>query len=147
MMATHEDGGRKLKILIVDDDQDFCASLTALLTAQGFAVSVAHNGKEGLNQAMAQPPDLIVLDIMMEHSWAGYEVNQAIKFAPGNEAMRNVPILMVSSVPIDPASRFAHATEAEMVTPDLYLTKPIDIPRFLEAVRSLVSRPAPPADK
>jgi CheY-like chemotaxis protein len=124
-------------ILIVDDDDDFCASTTALLESEGYAVSRAKSGKEALAKVGKQPPpDLIVLDVMMENLWAGYEVNQAIKFGGGSAG--GVPIVMVSSVTIDPTERFRWAGEVGMVTPDEYLTKPLDIPRFLNTLKSLL---------
>jgi CheY-like chemotaxis protein len=126
------------RILIVDDDEDYVASATALLEAHGYAVSSAPSGREGLARAQAEHPDLIILDVMMENDSAGYEVNEAVKFAPGFESVRHIPILMVSSIPIDPATRFAHAGEVDMVTPNAYLTKPLDIPRFLGEVASLL---------
>jgi CheY-like chemotaxis protein len=127
------------RVLIVDDDDDFCASTTALLECEGYAVSRAKSGKEALAKVTGgAPPDLIVLDVMMEHLWAGYEVNQAIKFAGGSPAASPIPILMVSSVSLDPTERFRWAGEVDMVTPDDYLTKPLDIPRFLGKVKSLL---------
>ncbi len=134
-------GGMKGKptILIVDDDDDFCASTTALLEAEGYVVSRAKSGKEALAKIDDKPPpDLIVLDIMMENLWAGYEVNQAIKFGSRSSGAGRVPIVMVSSVSIDPMERFRWAGEVGMVTPDEYLTKPLDIPRFLSTVKSLL---------
>ena len=127
------------RILIVDDDPDFRASTGALLEAHGYSVSTAGTGKEGLKTLLADHPDLIVLDVMMEHDGAGYEVNQAVKFGDGFECVRHIPILMVSAIPIDPATRFRMAGEADMVTPDMYMTKPLDIPRFLSRVSELLS--------
>jgi DNA-binding response OmpR family regulator len=129
------------RILVVDDDADFVASVKALLEAYGYAVSSAPTGRQGLEQARREHPDLIVLDVMMEHEGAGYEVNQAVKFAPGFEALRHVPILMVSSIDIDPATRFCEAGEVDMVTPTAYLTKPLDIQRFLAEVAALLGEP------
>ncbi len=126
------------RILIIDDDQDFVASATALLEAYGYAVMSAPSGRDGLHKALTEHPDLIVLDVMMEHDSAGYEVNEAVKFAPGFEAIRHIPILMVSSIPVDPATRFSMSEEMPMITPNAYLTKPLDIPRFLTEVSALL---------
>jgi len=134
-------GTTGIKILVVDDDQDFCTSVTALLEAHGYCVVCARSGQEGLAKAASERPQLIILDIMMEHDWAGYEVNQALKFGSGYQGSSSVPILMVSSVPIDPATRFQMAGEVGMVTPDAYLTKPLDIPSFLERVKGFVGGP------
>jgi CheY-like chemotaxis protein len=126
------------RILIIDDDQDFVASTAALLEAYGYVVSSASTGDDGLHKARIEQPDLIVLDVMMENDSAGYEVNEAVKFAPGFESIRHIPILMVSSIDTDPATRFRTAEEAAMITPNVYLTKPLDIPRFLGEVSALL---------
>jgi CheY-like chemotaxis protein len=126
------------RVLIIDDDADFVASTRALLEANGYAVSSARSAKEGLEKVLEQSPDLLVLDVMMEHDSAGYQVNQTLKFGPAFECHRHVPILMVSSIPVDPATRFRMAGEVEMITPNVYLTKPVDVPRFLAEVRSLL---------
>jgi two-component system alkaline phosphatase synthesis response regulator PhoP len=133
------------RILIIDDDQDFVASTTALLEAYGYAVSTAATGRDGLYKARTEQPDLIVLDVMMENDSAGYEVNEAVKFAPGYESIRHIPILMVSSIQVDPATRFSMADEAPMITPNTYLTKPLDIPRFLAEVSALLGEAPQPS--
>lgn len=130
-------------VLVVDDDADFVAAVSALLESDGYAVSVARSGREALRILASERPSLVVLDIMMEDEWAGYAVNQALKWGEGYEWARSVPILMVSSVPMDPATRFQGAGEVGMVTPDAYMTKPIDSARFLSKVRDLVASHRP----
>jgi len=128
----------KKKIIIIDDDVDFLASTTSLLNTQGYVVLNARSGKDALTKVLSEQPDLIVLDVMMEHTSSGYEVNQAIKYKREYQAVRNTPILMVSAITLDPVTRFSTAGEMEMVTPDGYMTKPLDIPMFLSTVRSLL---------
>ncbi len=129
--------GTSKKILIVDDDADFVASVREVLELQGYEVLTAGSGQEGLKRTQAERPDLIILDVMMENEWAGYEINQAVKYG-SEDAVRFIPILMVSSIQVDPATLFYRATEAGMVTPDSYLTKPLDLPEFLSRVRALL---------
>ncbi len=69
-----------LKVLLIDDDQDFRASVRSLLESEGHQVVEAASGKEGLRQVLQEKPNLIVLDIMMECEVEGYGVTQAIKF-------------------------------------------------------------------
>jgi twitching motility two-component system response regulator PilG len=128
------------KILIIDDDVDYYTSTSTLLESQGYTVVHARNGAAGLAKVAAEHFDLIILDIMMENDWAGYEVNQAIKHGGGYESARHTPIVMVSSVPVDPATRFSMASEVGMVTADAYLIKPLDIPRFLELLRTFLGQ-------
>ncbi len=127
------------KILVIDDDADFRASLTQVLESEGYTVQCAASAQEGLSQIASEPPDLIVLDIIMEYDAAGYEVNQAIKFRDEFLAERNIPVLMVSSIELEPTTLYGRAAEVAMITPDDYLTKPLNIPVFLDHVRSLMA--------
>jgi DNA-binding NtrC family response regulator len=126
------------RVLVVDDDADYCASVTALLEREGYAVHCASSAREGLARLETERPDLIVLDIMMEDAFAGYGLNQAVKFGDKQGRAGNVPILMVSSIAQTPQEAFPAAAETAMITPDDYLTKPLDIPEFLEHVRRLL---------
>jgi CheY-like chemotaxis protein len=129
-------------ILVIDDDSDFRASVTVVLEAQGYRVISAASAKEGLAKIAADQPDLVILDIMMEHDSAGYEVNQAVKFREDYQLTHDIPIMMVSSIPLDPATRFDRAAEVGMITPDCYMTKPLNLSAFVEQVRGLLaSRP------
>ena len=125
-------------VLIIDDDRDFRASVAALLGAEGCRVIEASSAKEGLEQISSQPPNLIVLDVMMENDFAGYEVNQALRFREDFQIARNIPILMVSSVAIAPGSRFLRAADAGMILPNCYMTKPLNIKEFVEQVHKLL---------
>ncbi len=127
-------------VLIIDDDADFRASIATVLESAGYRVEAAASAHEGLEKITAHPPDLIILDVIMEYDSAGYEVNQAIKFRDEYLAERDIPILMVSSIQTDPATLYSRASEAPMITPDAYLTKPLNIPVFLEQVRQLLIR-------
>jgi CheY-like chemotaxis protein len=82
-----------------------------------------------------QRPDIIVLDVMMECDSEGYGVNQAIKYQDAYADFRDIPIVMISSIDSSPDELFSMAGEMDMVHPDFYLTKPIDIPKFLEVVQ------------
>jgi CheY-like chemotaxis protein len=128
----------KKTILIIDDDKDYCRSVQVLLEDEGYEVCCAMTGTEGLEKVVSNKPDLIILDIMMEDMWAGYEVNQSIKFRNEYEGVRRVPIVMVSSIQQPPAERFLRSVDSKMITPDVYLTKPLDVRGFMETVRSLL---------
>ena len=130
----------KATILIIDDDDDFRASMAALLEGEGYQVTEATSGSEGLASARAQPPDLIILDVMMDHLSEAYSVNQLLKCSDEYRALRNTPVIMASSVEADPASLFDWIGDTSPITPDAYLTKPLDIPRFLECIRNLLEQ-------
>ncbi len=124
-----------LKILIIDDDPDYRASTGSLLESHGYVVIEADSGKAGLRKLVEQKPDIIVLDVMMECDAEGYGVNQAIKYQEQYADYQNIPIVMISTIDSSPDELFSMAGEVAMVHPDFYLTKPIDIPKFLEVVQ------------
>ena len=123
-----------IKVLVIDDDQDFRASLRPVLETRGYTVIEADSGEEGLRKLVEQRPNVIILDIMMESSAEGYGVTQAIKWQEAYRDFRETPILMVSSIQESPDERFPMASEVDMIRPDTYLSKPLNIPRFLEVL-------------
>lgn len=137
MSATDTRPGTKT-ILVIDDDADFTATVRAVLEQEGYTVVEADSGAEGLRQLQARKPDLVILDVMMESATEGYSVNEAIKHSGNYDAFQQTPIIMVSSIQESPDDRFPRAPEVDMIRPDRYLTKPLDIPKFLEIVRKVV---------
>ena len=129
----------KAKILIVDDDEDYLASTRAILEDAGYEVIEAISGHAGLESVRQDRPDLVVLDIMMESPIEGYNVVQSLKHCGGEDDVAEIPIVMVSSVRDDPSTLFPMAGDLPMITPDAYMSKPLDIPKFLELVRNMLA--------
>ncbi len=67
---------RKPKILIIDDDVDLVQVMKGALESKLFEVSVAYNGKDGLEKAKSEKPDIVILDLMMPvmDGWAFAEL-------------------------------------------------------------------------
>jgi CheY-like chemotaxis protein len=81
------------KILIVEDNPDTVAMIHLLLENAGYAVAIAYDGQEGLEQARALNPDLILADIMMPRM-DGLVMNQRLKEDPKT---KDIPIVMISA--------------------------------------------------
>ncbi len=86
------------KILIVDDNSTNLYLLKALLEGHGLSVTMAGNGKEALDQARRNPPDLIVTDILMP-VMDGYALCRAWK---ADERLRHIPLLFYTATYTDP---------------------------------------------
>lgn len=123
------------RVLLIDDDRDFRASVRALLEANGYDVIEAESGSEGLKKLASEGPDIVTVDVMMECCSEGYGVAHAMRFRDEYARFRDVPIVMISSIQTGPDELFLRSAEMGMVQPDLYLTKPLDIPRFLAALK------------
>jgi CheY-like chemotaxis protein len=127
-------------ILIIDDDEDYRASLRGLLEDAGYAVREAADGVAGLTMLGADRPDLIVLDVMMAYLSEGYSIIQALRCAPEYAAAREVPVIMASSIEADPEALYGWVADTRAIAPDEYLVKPLDPERFLATVRRLLER-------
>jgi signal transduction histidine kinase/DNA-binding response OmpR family regulator len=88
-------------VLIIDDDPTLIELLTDLLTGQGFAVTVAKGSKDGVNQAVADPPNVIILDLMMP-DLDGLEVARRIR---AHERGRQIPIVVFTVKDLSPDER------------------------------------------
>ncbi|MDW7680908.1 MAG: response regulator [bacterium] len=131
----------KARVLIIDDDEDFRISIRTLLQSEGYQTIEADSGKQGLEKIKLEKPDVILLDIMMETMDEGYLLNQVLRFQKQYEDFKQIPILMVSSIQEDPLSRFPKAAgQVDMIMPDYYFSKPVDIPKFLETLKKVLQK-------
>jgi CheY-like chemotaxis protein len=128
------------RVLVIDDDADFTESVRSLLEAEGYEVFTAASGTAGLRQLAEVKPHAILLDVMMESTTEGYGVSDAIKHHDEYAPHRDVPVLMVSSIQESPDERFPRAPETDLIRPDRYFTKPLDIPTFLEVLARVTHR-------
>ncbi len=117
------------QILVVDDIERNVRLLAGILEAQGFVVRTAASGQEALSSIAAQPPDLVLLDVMMP-GISGYQVCEAIRSDPAHGVL---PIVLVTA--LDPAAERIRGLEAGA---DDFLTKPVNQAELLARVRSLV---------
>ncbi len=125
----------KKRILVVDDEPDFAAIVQKNLEKEGFEVEVAYNGIEGIEKVKANPPDAIVLDVMMPEK-NGYEVCSELK---NDEKYAGIPIVMLTAVASHVSStRYSHYDGMSMEAED-YLPKPASAEEITECVKGLVS--------
>ncbi len=90
--------GRRRRILVVDDQSNNCMLLQAMLESVGFEIDQAVSGAEALRQVADQPPDLVLMDLMMPQM-DGYQAAERIHRLPG---CAELPVVAVSaSCPIN----------------------------------------------
>lgn len=117
------------KILVVDDNLD-TRELTHLhLTTEGFVVVIASDGREGLYMAVAEQPDLILVDISMpEHG--GAELVKQLRAQP---ELDNVPILVLTSFGNEEMDRAIRAGAYRA------MNKPVHLDSLIDEVRGLLA--------
>jgi two-component system response regulator MprA len=119
------------RILVIEDEERIAQFLERGLIFEGYHVDVAHDGAKGLSVARENPPDLVVLDLMLP-GIDGLEVCRRLRLAS------DVPILMLT----------ARDTVEDRVTgldagADDYLVKPFSFDELLARIRALFRRAAP----
>jgi len=125
---------KKKRILLVDDEPDFCAIVQGNLEKEGFQVEVAYDGVEGLEKVKSNPPDAIILDVMMPEK-DGYNVCRELK---NDEKYAAIPILMLTAVADKVSStRYSHYDGMSMEADD-YLPKPASAEDITQSIKSLL---------
>ena len=116
-------------ILVVDDDPAMLDFLRQRLTPEGFTVSTSLTGEDGIRQATALQPDLILLDLRMPLA-DGVAVCKALRANPKTE---RIPILVVTGV-LSPAQLEESMTSGA----DDFVSKPVDIADLLIRIRAML---------
>jgi CheY-like chemotaxis protein len=120
-------------ILFVDDDKDFLTAQSAFFTARGYAVLTAFDPAEALALLETQRPQIIFLDLMMEHVDDGFRLGYEIR---KREAFKEVPLVMLSGVAAATGQRFDAESGGlhEWSRLDQFIDKPVTARQLLRVV-------------
>jgi CheY-like chemotaxis protein len=126
------------KILIVDDDRDLVASLVQVLKGSGYEVASAFSGADGLKALLAERPDLVILDVMMETDTAGFEAADVIRSRRETSKyreFRDMPIIILTAIDQVTHSRFSmDPSDSFLPGANEFLTKPVDLDELLAKI-------------
>lgn len=129
---------KKVRVLLIDDDQDFVLSTKTFLEGRGYAVETAYNGKEGWEKIKTGTNDLLVLDIMMDYESEGFNLAYKLK---QEEATKNLPIIIVSGFSQHLAGnmeKFEFILGRDWPA-DAYMEKPINLKLLAEKIEKFVA--------
>ena len=119
------------RVLVADDDADIRDLVEFKLVAAGFEVAAVADGQAALDHVLADPPDLVVLDLMMPRM-SGLEVCAALRQVP---ATAGLPIIMLTAKAQEADITLGLATGA-----DDYMVKPFSPRELLSRVQAVLSR-------
>ncbi|MDJ0738887.1 MAG: EAL domain-containing protein [Gammaproteobacteria bacterium] len=126
--AVAEPRDRDARILVVDDDAGFRLTTKEALLAEGFAVDQAANGSQAIDQVAHRPPDLILLDAIMD-GMNGFETCRRLRGLPSGQ----MPIIMVTG--LDDTTSLEHAFQAGATG---FATKPVSYPALVQRIRFML---------
>ena len=119
----------KIKILIVDDEPNIVQTLQDRLEMNDFDVVTANNGQEGLQQALQERPDVILLDVIMP-VMDGLEMLEALRNEPD---CQDISVIMLTA-----RSQTQDIARANACGIEDYIVKPFDLSELLEKIESVV---------
>jgi DNA-binding response OmpR family regulator len=129
MSLGSEKHSRPVRVLIVDDERQNRELLEIMLEPEGFVVLTAASGAAALALIAREPPDIILLDVMMP-GLDGYQVATALK---GAAATRNIPVILLTGLDDHQARTLGRKAGA-----DDFLSRPVDRAELCARVRTLV---------
>jgi signal transduction histidine kinase/ActR/RegA family two-component response regulator len=122
LAASSGADGRKIQVLVVDDNEDAADSLAALLEIDGFDVRTVYDGAAAIAEAAEHQPDMIIMDLGMP-GMDGYETARAIRQRPGAER-----ILMLALTGWGQSDARRRTVEAGF---DHHLVKPVELDQII----------------
>lgn len=126
-----------VKVLIIDDDQNFAESNKDLLEAFDYQVEFALNGSDGVAKAKIFLPDVVLLDVMMTTDVEGYDVARKLHALPGLE---KTAILLVTGVTKALDLMNAPIGDPDWLPVDRVLEKPISPNALLSEIERVLAK-------
>jgi len=126
----------KKMILLVDDDEDFLFIHSSLLSNHGYEVITAESERECREKLENIKPDLIILDVMMEHLDSGFDLSKEIK-----GKFPKVPIILLTSFVEETGLSIPSSDQAKkkLLKADILINKPVNQENLLKTIKELLS--------
>ena len=112
---------------MVDDNADFLFTMETFLQKNDFEVHTADDGQKGIDLIKKERPDVILLDIMMETLFSGFEVCKQLR---SDDDLKDIPIIGISAMGDELDINYSQWPDYEYFRPDTFLEKPVDKQRL-----------------
>jgi two-component system, OmpR family, response regulator VicR len=122
---------RHLKVLYIEDDPEMIDLVRLILTRHGFVVAGANGGRQGLEKIAENPPDLILLDLMMP-DLDGWDVYHQLK---GTEITRTIPVIVITAK----SQAVDRVLGLHIARVDDYISKPFRPQELLDSIEKVLS--------
>lgn len=120
------------RVVYIEDDQEMIDLVVLILTRRGFEIKGAHGGRNGLDLVLQDPPDLVLLDLMMP-GMDGWEVYQQLK---AGEKTREIPVIIVTAR----AQAIDRVLGLHIARVDDYISKPFRPSELVTSIDNVMAR-------
>jgi DNA-binding response OmpR family regulator len=124
-------------VVIIDDDPDVHEIIRMILDDKRYRIESCSSGRSGLAAVRANPPDLIILDIMLSTPTEGFELAATLQADP---VLQRVPVVMVSSLDRESWDQMAQTVPIPPAPPAGTLSKPFDADELQAAIEAALGR-------
>ena len=123
------------KVLIIDDDVEYAEAIINLLDAKGYDATSASNGRDGVEKAKAEKPDVILLDVMMTTKSEGFDVAREFH---KDENLKNTPVVMITGVRKEMNLPFGFEPDGNWLPVKAVLEKPVKPEVLLKTIQDQI---------
>ena len=125
------------KVLMIDDDPEFVDAITNILDAKGYDVVTAGNGKDGVEKARQEKPDIILLDVMMTTKSEGFDVARELS---KDANLKETPVIMLTGVRKEMNLPFGFEPDADWLPVKAFLEKPVKPETLLKTIEDNIKK-------
>ena len=128
------------RITLIDDDSDVHLAVRMVLESQGHQLSCYQSGPAGLEAIRRDPPDLVLLDIMLTHPSEGLHIACEMRRDP---QLKHIPLILLSAIGESIGMEYGREVCPDAMSADLFLEKPFDAATLRDAVSWVLEQSAP----
>jgi two-component system alkaline phosphatase synthesis response regulator PhoP len=125
------------KVLMIDDDPEFTEAITNILDAKGYDVVSAGDGKEGVEKAKKEKPDIILLDVMMTTKSEGFDVARELSKEPN---LKGTPVVMLTGIRKEMNLPFGFEPDEDWLPVKAFLEKPVKPEVLLKTIEENIKK-------
>ncbi len=129
--------GKTTRILLIDDDPDIHAAVQMVLEPVGYTVTCYPTGPAGLEAIRRDPPDLVLLDIMLTHPSEGLQVACELR---RDKSLKSIPLILISAIGQAIGMEYGREVCPDAMSADMFLEKPVDAATLREAVKWMLEQ-------
>lgn len=125
------------KVLLIDDDTDFVEINRVALESKGYEVIYAYDGEDGMDKALQESPDVVVLDVMMRTKTEGYYIARKMR---EHDRLKDTPIIMLTAVREKMDIPWKFEPDPTWLPITEFLEKPLPPTKLFDKIKEIMSK-------